>query len=206
VIVKICGITNPEDARIAVDLGADALGFIFVPSSPRFIRPDAAAEILDSFPTSLRKAGVFVNAKREEILAVLKKTGINCLQLHGDELPDDTQGYSVPVWKAFRVADSFDPGVLDRYPVDAFVLDAFQPKMYGGTGKTFDWRHAVEARKHYRIILGGGLTPDNIVRAVETVRPFGVDVNSGVERSPGKKDAALLKKLFKNIKNIEHSL
>ncbi|MFZ1978036.1 MAG: phosphoribosylanthranilate isomerase, partial [Bacteroidota bacterium] len=130
-IVKICGITNLEDANIAVDLGADVLGFIFVPSSPRYIPPDKAASIIAHLPASLAKAGVFVNAGREEILSAVKKSGVNLLQLHGDESPDDAKGFALPVWKAFRISERFDPAVLSGYSVEAYLLDTFSPESYG---------------------------------------------------------------------------
>jgi phosphoribosylanthranilate isomerase len=203
VIVKICGITNLEDANIAVDLGADVLGFIFVPTSPRYIPPDKAAAIIAHLPASFTKAGVFVNAGREEILLAVKKSGVNLLQLHGDESPDDVKDFTLPVWKAFRISERFDPAILSGFSVEAYLLDTFSPESYGGTGRTFDWNIARELTKDRKIILSGGLNPENIVHAVEYVRPYGVDVNSGVERQPGKKDAELLRRLFVNIKNVK---
>jgi phosphoribosylanthranilate isomerase len=203
VIVKICGITNLEDANMAVDLGADALGFIFVPSSPRFVSPEKAAAMSAHLPASLIKAGVFVNASREEILSTVKDTGINRLQMHGDESPDDVKGFTLPVWKAFRVSDRFDPDVLSGYSAEAYLLDAFSAESYGGTGRTFDWDIARRLNTKRKIILSGGLNPENIAHAVEYVRPYGIDINSGVERQPGKKDAELLRRLFANIKSLQ---
>jgi phosphoribosylanthranilate isomerase len=202
-IVKICGITNLNDANMAADLGADALGFIFVPSSPRYIPPEKAAAITAHLPESLVRVGVFVNAGRREILETVEKAGVNCLQLHGDESPDDVKDFTLPVWKAFRISDRFDPQELDAYSAEAYLLDTFSPDSYGGTGRTFDWNIARRLNTGRKIILSGGLNPENIARAVEYIRPYGVDVNSGVEQQPGKKNAELLRRLFVNIRNVQ---
>ena len=202
-IVKICGITNLNDANMAADLGADALGFIFVPSSPRYIPPEKAAAITAHLPESLVRVGVFVNAGRREILETVEKAGVNCLQLHGDESPDDVKDFTLPVWKAFRISDRFDPQELDAYSAEAYLLDTFSPDSYGGTGRTFDWNIARRLNTDRKIILSGGLNPENIARAVEHIRPYGVDVNSGVEQQPGKKNAELLRRLFVNIRNVQ---
>ena len=202
-IVKICGITNLNDANMAADLGADALGFIFVPSSPRYIPPEKAAAITAHLPESLVRVGVFVNAGRREILETVEKAGVNCLQLHGDESPDDVKDFTLPVGKAFRISDRFDPQELDAYSAEAYLLDTFSPDSYGGTGRTFDWNIARRLNTGRKIILSGGLNPENIARAVEYIRPYGVDVNSGVEQQPGKKNAELLRRLFVNIRNVQ---
>ena len=188
---------------MAADLGADALGFIFVPSSPRYIPPEKAAAITAHLPESLVRVGVFVNAGRREILETVEKAGVNCLQLHGDESPDDVKDFTLPVWKAFRISDRFDPQELDAYSAEAYLLDTFSPDSYGGTGRTFDWNIARRLNTGRKIILSGGLNPENIARAVEHIRPYGVDVNSGVEQQPGKKNAELLRRLFVNIRNVQ---
>jgi phosphoribosylanthranilate isomerase len=188
---------------MAADLGADALGFIFVPSSPRYIPPEKAAAITAHLPESLVRVGVFVNAGRREILETVEKAGVNCLQLHGDESPDDVKDFALPVWKAFRISDRFDPQALDAYSAEAYLLDTFSPDSYGGTGRTFDWNIARRLNTDRKIILSGGLNPENIARAVEHIRPYGVDVNSGVEQQPGKKNAELLRRLFVNIRNVQ---
>jgi phosphoribosylanthranilate isomerase len=199
-LIKICGITNLEDAQRAVDLGANALGFVFVPSSPRYIIPEKAISIISRLPSSVQKVGVFVNEQPSVIASIIEQTGITCLQFHGDETPENLQGYTLPVWKAFRVTSTFDVAVVGRYSADAYLLDTFSSRTYGGTGKTFDWRIAAQAKQYGKIILSGGLNPQNVVDAVCTVQPFGIDVNSGVEASPGKKDAAKLKKLFDEVR------
>jgi phosphoribosylanthranilate isomerase len=200
-IVKICGITRLEDALASAEEGAAAVGFIFVRSSPRYIAPAAAAEIIKKLPPFICPVGVFVNEARADLLTAIERTGIRCLQLHGEETPADTVGYPVPVIKAFRVGDEFDPSVIASYSLPAYLFDAAVPGMHGGTGKTFDWRKAGEASPYGRIILSGGITPENIALACRTVRPYAVDVSSGVESSPGIKDKKRIRSLFENMRN-----
>jgi phosphoribosylanthranilate isomerase len=190
--IKICGITRLEDALRAAELGVDAIGFIFVSSSARFIEPGAARKIIQELPPFTTPVGVFVNEKRERIDAVLRSSGIRALQLHGEEAPGEITGFQVPVIKGFRVRQGFDVAVLDRYDVSAHLLDAHVEGAHGGTGRTFDWNIAVEANRDRRIILSGGLIPRNVAAAIRQVRPYGVDVSSGVELSPGIKDASLM--------------
>lgn len=185
--IKICGITNLQDALDAVELGAYALGFIFVKSSPRFITPDSAKQIISKLPTTVKPIGVFADTPRNEILQTIKQTGIVCIQLHGSESPLELSGYPVPIFKSFRVRNNFDVSILLQYPASAFLLDTFVDGALGGTGKTFNWKIAIAAKVYGPIILAGGLKPDNIAEAVRTVRPYAVDVNSGVESVPGKR-------------------
>lgn len=187
-IVKICGITRREDALAAVEAGAGMIGFIFVPGSKRFIRPVDVRAITAALPPDLRTVGVFVDTPRETILDFIGRSGVNTIQLHGDEAPEETEGYPVPVIKAHRVSASFDPAVLARYRVEAHLLDAYVEGRHGGTGVRFDHGIARRARGNGRIILGGGLTPENVADAIRTALPDGVDVSSGVERAPGIKD------------------
>jgi phosphoribosylanthranilate isomerase len=201
-LVKICGITNLEDAERAIEYGADALGFIFVPASPRYVPTEIAASIISRLPSTVQKVGVFVNESERKIHSMIEQTGITHLQFHGDEMPDDLAGYTLPVWKAFRVSPAFDVAVISKYSADAYLLDTFSSKSYGGTGKTFDWRIAARVKQYGNIILSGGLNPHNVADAVRTVQPYGIDVNSGVEATPGKKDAAKLKKLFDELKRL----
>ena len=200
-IIKICGITRLEDALASADEGAGAVGFIFVRSSPRYIAPADAAEIIRKLPPFICPVGVFVNELRENILATIERTGIRCLQLHGEEPPADTVGYAVPVIKSFHVSDEFDPSVMASYPLPAHLLDTSVAGMHGGTGKTFDWRKAVEASRFGRIILSGGITPENVAAASRTVRPHAIDVSSGVESSAGIKDRVRIRNLFENLRN-----
>ncbi len=201
--VKICGITRTDDALAAVDLGADALGFIFVPGSPRMVTPDQAARIIRRLPSGVVAVGVFRNAAREAMLKVATEAGLGTLQLHGEELPQETQGYPLPVWKAFGVDASFVPEALSAYTVEACVLDTRSGGETGGTGRPFDWSVAVRAAAFGRIVLAGGITPDNAAEAA-AVRPWALDVNSGVESCPGRKDHALLRRLFASLRTVTH--
>lgn len=199
--VKICGITRIEDAVAAVEEGADAIGLIFASASPRYIEPDRAREIIRQLPPFVTPVGVFVNESRGGILRTIGVTGIRCLQLHGGESPSDTEGYPVPVIKSFRVAEDFDLQSLAAYTADAYLLDAYSPASPGGTGKTFDWRIAGEALTLGRIILSGGITPANVAEAVRSVRPYAIDLSSGVESSPGVKDRMKIRALFEQIRS-----
>jgi phosphoribosylanthranilate isomerase len=198
--VKICGITRREDAEAAVEAGAAALGFIFVPSSRRYISPADAGPIVRSLPPLVTTVGVFADAPRHDVLAAIGASGISCLQFHGHESPEDMSGYPLPAYKAFRVAGDFDPGTLAAYPGPAYLLDTLVEGMPGGTGKTFDWQIALRAKRFGRIILAGGLGPENIGEAVRTVRPYAVDVSSGVEESPGVKNGEKIRALFEVVR------
>jgi phosphoribosylanthranilate isomerase len=198
--VKICGITRMEDALAAAEEGAAAVGFIFFRPSPRYIAPADAGRIIESLPPFVCPVGVFVNQHRADVLSTIEQTGIRCVQLHGDESPAETAGYPVPVIKSFRAADDFDPTRIVSYSLPAYLLDASVPGMYGGTGKTFDWKIAQEASRYGRIILSGGITPENVALAARTVHPYAIDVSSGVESSSGIKDRERIKTLFENIR------
>ena len=200
--VKICGITNLEDALHVVHSGADAVGFVFHEESPRFISHYHAAEIVQKLPDHISKIGVFVHADRKFVHEVVKRVNLSAVQLYGNEGPDDLVSYEASVIKAVRVGENFDVETLRNYIVDAFLLDTHQKGQYGGTGKTFDWNNAVKAKEYGRIILSGGLTPENIEDAVRFVQPYGVDVSSGVEGSPGKKDPAKVKEFIMRAKSI----
>lgn len=179
--IKICGITNRQDAFAAVDHGADALGFVFYDKSPRAVTPDAVKAIISSLPPFITTVGVFVNMKEEELEKTVSYTGLNLIQLHGDEPPEYCH-LSRKIIKAFRVKELSDLKPLTKYGnVSAFLLDAYSPDIIGGTGQIFNWEIAIEAKKFGRIILAGGLSPDNIEEAVRLVQPYCVDVSSGVE-------------------------
>jgi phosphoribosylanthranilate isomerase len=201
--VKICGITNRQDAEDAAQGGADALGFIFYSESPRYISLLNAGRIIRTLGATVLPVGVFVNAPREEVLRTIHETGIGCVQLHGEEDPEYTRGFPVPVWKAFRVGSKFNEDELRRYHVGAYLLDAHVEGWRGGTGRTFDWEIACRAKRFGNIVLSGGITPENVVDAVRTVRPYAIDISSGVEISPGRKDRQKLLQLFANIRTIE---
>jgi phosphoribosylanthranilate isomerase len=202
--IKVCGITRKEDALVAAGLGADALGFIFAKSSPRCISPNVAADIISMLPASVLPVGVFRNETREHILRTVQQSGVRTIQLHGDETPREAEGYPLPVWKAFGVDDHFQAAVLGTYDVDAFLLDTRHRGVFGGTGGTFDWTLAVEAKRYGAIVLAGGITPDNAAQAAAGVRPYALDVNSGVEYAPGCKDHAKLRRLFASVGTVTH--
>ncbi len=200
--VKICGITNWTDARLAVKAGADALGFNFYSKSPRYIEPNEARLIATRLPRRVFLVGVFVNASEDEVVRVARNVDLNAVQLHGEETLADVQALSesYPVIKAFRVRRGFSGARLARYSsATAFLLDGFDARRRGGTGRTFNWSVAKAARKHGAIIVAGGLTPENVAIAIRQARPFGVDVCSGVESSIGKKDPELMKALMREI-------
>jgi len=199
--VKICGITNGEDAHCAVELGADALGFVFYPESPRYVSPPKVRDIVAKLPPFVTPIGVFVDEAEQRVEDVLAETGIQVVQLHGDEPPHCCEGFDVKVIKAFRVQEDFDPVELGAYRVDAYLLDAYDERRMGGTGRTFNWDLALPAKGYGRIILSGGLNPDNVGRAIEIVRPYGVDVSSGVEREPGRKDLGKLRAFMLEVRD-----
>ncbi|MDE2887083.1 MAG: phosphoribosylanthranilate isomerase [Gemmatimonadota bacterium] len=198
--VKICGITNPEDALFSVAHGVDALGFIFYKPSPRYVHPERVSNIVSALPPFVTPVGVFVNKAREEIVETVRSTGIRAVQLHGDETPADCLGYPTPVIRALRVGDGFNPASLSDYPVNTFLLDTDKKGRYGGTGETFDWRFARAATAHGRIILSGGMDPSNVADAVRTVKPYAVDCGSGVEAAPGRKDHARIREFLRALR------
>ncbi|MBF0212777.1 MAG: phosphoribosylanthranilate isomerase [Magnetococcales bacterium] len=186
--VKICGITNGEDALAAVEAGADALGFVFYARSRRYVEPETVARILELLPPFVTVTGLFVNAGRDRIRATNAICRLDAIQLHGDEAPGECRGLPGRVIKAIRVGALEDLSGLERYPVQALLLDAKVADHYGGSGCAFDWSLISAYHPHVPLILAGGLHPDNVAAAVRQVRPYAVDVSSGVERAPGVKD------------------
>jgi len=190
--VKICGITNFDDAQAAVEAGADAVGFVFYRKSPRYIEPTLARQIIMSLPPLVIPVGVFVNEDQQVVRTLMDDCGLALAQLHGNESATYCQELGRPVLKALRVKDRSTFLALaefrGRAGVRGFVLDAFSDRAFGGTGQVIDWHLAAEVAKAASILLAGGLTPDNVEKAVQAVQPYGVDVSSGVEREPGKKD------------------
>jgi len=204
VLVKICGITSAPDALAAVEAGADALGFMFYDKSPRSVSTAAAAEIARQLPAHVARVGVFVDAEEERVLRAIRECGLNLLQFHGDETPEYCLQFGLMSMKAFRMRDAGSLQALAAYRTDAWLLDAHTPDKPGGTGEQFDWELAVEAVKLGRpVFLAGGLTPENVADAVRKVRPFGVDVSSGVESSPGKKDHEKIRKFIAAVRSSE---
>ena len=195
--VKICGITNAADAIAAARAGADALGFMFYASSKRNIAPATAAEIIRELPATVAKVGVFVNPTADFVRVAIESGGLDTLQFHGEETPEFCAQFGLPILKAFRVRDR---SVLVRcatYRDGAWLLDSFVDGALGGTGVAFDWDAAIEAVKiHPKVILAGGLKVDTVADAVRRIRPYGVDVSSGVESAPGRKDAEKLRQFI----------
>jgi phosphoribosylanthranilate isomerase len=204
--VKICGITNSADAMAAIDAGANLLGFNFYEKSPRHITPEEAAKIRPQLPQRVKAVGIFVNPLSVDVMALGKSLKLDAVQLHGDESPDFVAEVAsgAPVIKAFRVEPEFPLATLDEYPgAFAFLFDAAHTGQYGGTGRTTDWDAARRAALTHRIILAGGLKVENVAAAVRIVRPYGIDVASGVEMQPGKKDHAALREFIKEVRRAE---
>lgn len=198
--VKICGITTLEDALVAAEAGADALGFVFYNGSSRCIRPDDAAAIIRQLPPFVQAVGLFVNEELKIIHDITSRCGLDIIQLHGEESPEFCAAIPRRVLKAFRVRDAASLAQLRDYRTSAFLLDAWSPIAHGGTGCTFNWDIAANASKSSRIVLAGGLNPDNVAQAVCQVSPYAVDVSSGVESAPGQKDAALVRQFVRKAK------
>jgi phosphoribosylanthranilate isomerase len=199
--VKICGITNIEDAEYAVQSGADALGFVFYPQSPRAVDQETAKRIASSLPPFITTVGVFVNETPENVEKIMSDAGLDVIQLHGSEPPEHCTHHK-KVIKAIRVKELSDLSLLDRYrSASAFLLDTYSAESYGGSGRSFNWEIAVEAKKYGDIILAGGLNPDNIEQAINIVAPYAVDVSSGVEGTiKGRKDHTRVKLFIERAK------
>lgn len=196
--IKICGITHEKDALLACGLGAWALGFIFYKKSPRCVAPRKAAEIIRRLPPFVTPVGVFVNAGKEDIVRIAEGCGIRTLQFHGEETPTFCRGFrSYRVIKALRVAGAADLKMASRYDVSAHLFDTFKKDLYGGTGRAFDWTLLKNFPRQRPMILSGGLHSGNILQAIRAVRPYAVDVSSGVEEKPGRKDPQKLQALFR---------
>ena len=200
--VKICGITRLEDALAAAAAGADALGFNFWPKSKRYVEPRAAAEIISLLPPFVATVGVFVDPSREEALRAAELSGVQWLQLHGDESPELCASLPLPVLKAIRVRHRASLDLLDAYDVAGFLLDT-DTAGYGGSGETFDWSLAAEAALRAPIVLAGGLRPENVADAVRQVKPWAVDVASGVESAPGVKDHEKTARFVREAKGLK---
>jgi phosphoribosylanthranilate isomerase len=198
--IKICGITNLDDALAAAEFGADALGFNFYKKSPRAIEPQRASEIIAQLPPFIVPIGIFVNEREDRIREIAALAGLQVIQLHGDETPEFCQRFGSRVIKAFQVKDKESLKHMSHYRVSAYLLDSYREGMRGGTGETFDWHLAVVAKTFGRIILAGGLNPDNAAEAVKLVQPYGVDVAGGVEREKGIKDHAKLRKFITEVR------
>ena len=204
--IKICGITNLPDAQLSIEGGADLLGFNFYPPSPRYIDPPAAAQIIADLPDNIKTVGVFVNAGAEGLQKVLSQCPLMMVQLHGAENNQQCRQAAelgVEVIKALRVRRPEDLSQMDAYQGQTFLLDAFDEKLYGGSGRRFDWNW-IQQTRHQKIFLAGGITPENVNEAL-AVRTYGIDLGSGVEKSPGIKSPDKMKKLFEEIARFRSS-
>jgi len=198
-LVKICGITRVDDALAAVAAGAGALGFIFWPGSPRFIDPFRARKIVSALPPFITAVGVFVNQPLEYVNGVASLVRLGAVQLHGDETTGFASAITVPIIKAIPLAAAGEAAVAEWPAATTLLLDVHDPVKRGGTGRTIDWTGAAAVAARRNVLLAGGLTPDNVADAVARVRPFGIDVSSGVERAPGIKDHQRLRALFEAL-------
>mgnify|MGYP000285275933 CR=1 FL=1 len=200
--IKICGITNIEDGLKAASLGVDAIGFIFAPSSRR-VQPDVARKTIQALPKTLLKVGVFVNEDPDEVLRVVEYCKLNGLQFHGEESPEYCQKFFHPVFKTVHIRDFESLKDMEKYH-DVFpLLDTYSPVQAGGTGGPFPWEIALAARSKRDFILSGGLNPSNVAGAIKKVQPWGVDVCSGVEASPGKKDPLKMRDFVKEVRKAD---
>lgn len=200
--VKICGITNLEDAVAAVEAGADMLGFVFA-ASPRRLSPEAAAKIITALPKDLKKVGVFVDEDALQVKEISQICNLDYVQLHGSETPEYANNLGLSFIKAFKVKDGTVVGKIEKFGPEMFLLDSYDPQKAGGTGRSFEWNIAAKAARLGRMFLAGGLTPENVAQAVKVVKPYAVDVSTGVEKSPGKKDHAKTKKFIAEAKECE---
>ncbi len=199
--IKVCGFTRKEDILFAIQAGVDAIGLVFYPPSPRSVTLEQAEELTEGLPPFVTLTGLFVNATPQEIESCYKRCRLDLIQLHGDESPQDCTALPRRVIKAIRVASKEDLLHLDRYPVEALLLDAKTQGVYGGSGKSFDWSLLASYRSPAPLILAGGLCPDNVAQAIHQVKPYAVDVSSGVESEPGIKDPA---KVIRFIREVRH--
>lgn len=199
--IKICGITNVEDALHAVEAGADALGFVFYAKSPRCVTPQQAQKVVAALPPFVTTVGLFVNESIPRIRRVMAAARLDVVQLHGDEQPDDCLIEPLRVIKALRVKDAASLEGADKYDVSALLLDAWSDEAYGGTGEQFDWRLVRQLTAERPLVLAGGLNPDNVAIAVREVQPYAVDVSSGVEAEAGKKDHQKVAEFIRQVRN-----
>jgi len=200
--IKICGITRIEDAKVAANLGVDALGFIFYQKSPRYISPEQACDIIMQLPPMVNRVGVFVNESFDVIMEIIRMTGIDTIQLHGNETPEFCSSFTVPVIKSFSIKPETDISEFQNYKTQGFLLDTWSGQLHGGSGKTFDWNIArMACEKYNNIILAGGLGPSNLEDALRSVQPYGVDINSGVEIMPGLKNPHKIRDVVKIVRS-----
>lgn len=204
--IKICGITNLDDALVAVEAGADALGFNFYEPSPRYIAPSAAREIVEQLAATVLTVGVFVNEESQAVRSIANKAGVKALQLHGDESPDYCRAFAADFYviKTLAVSDSFDPKQSQAYDVEAIMLDTKDNRLRGGTGRVFDWSVAQEVNQLVpKLYLAGGLSPENVAEAVATVRPYALDACSALEHRPGIKNHERMRVFVETVRSVK---
>ena len=202
--IKICGITNKIDALAASELGVDMLGFVFYKKSKRYVAPSMAEDIINELPPFIGRVGIFVDEAREDVIKIAEDVGLDMLQFHGKESPEYCASFrdEYKVIKAFRVNTKSDLRTVNDYDTDYYLFDAYKSNCAGGTGETFDWNILKDFEILKPFILSGGLDPDNVYLAIKELAPYAVDVSSGVESAPGKKDARLLKKFVANVRKV----
>lgn len=203
--IKICGITNKEDAVRACGLGVDMLGFVFYRKSKRCVEPKTVRDIVNELPPYIGKVGVFVDEQPEKVLEIAEDSDIDILQFHGSEPPDYCSKFKddYKVIKAFRLKDKLDLKNINDYDVDFYLLDTYSPVSAGGTGKGFNWKILEDYEFLKPTIISGGLDPQNVSKLIRDFSPYGVDVSTGVESSPGKKDLELMKKFVENVRKVD---
>lgn len=201
--IKVCGITNLDDALLAAHLGADALGFIFYPKSPRYLAPEAAREIIAQLPPFVMSVGVFVDEEAAVVRDLAARVGLDWIQVHGQESPEYCRSLGRRVLKGLRIKDAESLAELRPFQgaVQVFLLDTFKKGQVGGTGESFDWELAREAKKYGQIVLAGGLTAENVARAIKIAQPQAVDTASGTETAPGRKDPEKLRSFFSAVRS-----
>ena len=199
--VKICGITTRDDAHVAVEAGAEMIGLIFYPPSPRYVTPEQAYRIVAHLPPGCSAVGVFVNEDLDTVTRLARASGVHMVQLHGTESPELCQQLPWPVIKTFRFTAHVQPEIMQQYGVEALLIEGFHPDVYGGGGVQADWQRVASLHRYGRIMLAGGLTPENVREAICIVRPYAVDVCSGVEATPGTKDWGKVRTFVRNAKH-----
>lgn len=203
--IKICGITNKIDAVNAANLGVDMIGFVFYKKSKRFVESRTAEDIINELPPRIGKTGVFADESRERVIQIAEDAGLNILQFHGNETPEYCKSFGdgYRIIKAFRLGSRKDLEKISGYDVDFYLFDACRPDSIGGTGEVFDWKLLKDFEILKPFILSGGLKPDNVGKAIKELAPYGVDVSTGVETSPGRKDLKLMKEFVENVRKLD---
>ena len=203
--VKICGITNLEDALLCQSFGADALGFIFYKKSKRYVSPEVVSKITEELSPFVMKVGVFVNESTEMINKIASELKLNCIQLHGDEAPEDIKKINLPVIKSFRISENFEFSILNKYKNASYLLDSYSNNIYGGSGNKFNW-DLIPKEIQNKVILAGGISHENITVVFKNINPAAVDLSSSLEAEPGLKDKGKVKIFFEKFNALRYGL